>query len=49
MRIIFGGNLSIKWFLPCFRGGKTNLNFVETKNKKEKKIKNKKRFKRGLI
>ena len=47
MRIIFGGNLSLKWFLPCFKGGKRNFNPVETKNKKEKKSKNKKRFKRG--
>ena len=47
MRIIFGGNLSLKWFLPCFKGGKRNFNPVETKNKKEKKSKTKKRFKRG--
>ena len=51
MRIIFGGNFSLKWFLPCFRGGKRFFNSVVTKNQKEKKskskIKTKKRFKNG--
>ena len=51
MRIIFGGNFSLKWFLPCFRGGKRYFNSVVNKNKKEKKSKSKikKRFRNGLI
>ena len=44
MRLIFGGNFSLKWFFPCFKGGKKGV-FVFLKKKKmddfkEKKFKN---------
>ena len=47
MRIIFGGNFSPKWFLPCFKGGNRNLKLISIKNKKENRNKNKKKFKSG--
>ena len=46
MRIIFGGNFSLKWFFPCFSGGKKSVfSFLKKKNDD---FKNKK-FKRAIF
>ena len=47
MRLIFGGNFSLKWFFPCFAGGKKHV-FSFLKNKKNDDLKFKK-FKKAII
>ena len=47
MRLIFGGNFSLKWFFPCFAGGKKHV-FSFLKNKKNDDLKFK-RFKKAII
>jgi hypothetical protein len=48
MQIIFGGNFSIKWFLPCFEGGKKSVfSFLKKKNEGDN-LKNKK-YKKAVI
>ena len=50
MKIIFGGNFSLKWFFPCFKGGKNNFNSFLGKKTKETNNKAKKKFNRkGLL
>ena len=49
MRVIFGGKFSLKWFFPCFKGGKVNYNSFNPKNKKEIKHKIKKKLKNILF
>ena len=54
MRIIFGNNFYLKWFFPCFQGGRNDFNSYLTKKKKNNNVninKNKKKFnlKKGLF
>ena len=50
MGIIFGGKFSLKWFFPCFKGGKNNFNSFLIKATKENNNKVKKKFNRkGLF
>ena len=49
MRVIFGGKFSLKWFFPCFKGGRINYNSFNPKNKKEIKHKIKKKLKNILF
>ena len=38
MRLIFGGDFSLKWFFSCFSGGKNiYFLFLKKKNKKDNK------------
>ena len=47
MRLIFGGNFSLKWFCPCFSGGKKHVfSFLKKKNKDYFKSK---KFKKAII
>jgi len=47
MRLIFGGNFSLKWFFPCFSGGKKHVfTFLKKKNKDYFKSK---KFKKAII
>jgi len=47
MRLIFGGNFSLKWFFPCFSGGKKYIfSFLKRKNKDDYKHK---KFKKAII
>ena len=48
MQIIFGGNFSLKWFLPCFEGGKKNVFSFLKKNNESEPLKNKK-FQKAVI
>ena len=47
MRIIFGGDFSLKWFFPCFTGGKKGV-FSFLKKKSDDDLKTKK-FKKAII
>ena len=47
MRLIFGGKFSLKWFFPCFSGGKKQA-FSFLKNKKRDDLRFKK-FKKAII
>ena len=53
MRIIFGNSFYLKWFLPCFEGGRNDFNSFLTKKKKSNNVtsvnKSKKKFKKGLF
>ena len=47
MRIIFGGNFSLKWFFPCFSGGKKDIfSFLKKKNSNDFKSQ---KFKKAII
>ena len=47
MRIIFGGNFSLKWFFPCFSGGRKNVfSFLKKTNTDDFKSK---KFKKAII
>ena len=47
MNLIFGGNFSLKWFFPCFSGGKKNVfSFLKKSNKDDYKSK---KFKKAII
>ena len=47
MRIIFGGNFSLKWFFPCFSGGRKNVfSFLKKTNVDDFKSK---KFKKAII
>lgn len=47
MRIIFGGNFSLKWFFPCFSGGRKNVfSFLKKSNIDDF---NSKKFKKAII
>ena len=49
MRIIFGGRFSLKWFFPCFQGGKKGINSFLKKKTKNNSNKSKKKFKKTKI
>ena len=53
MRIIFGNNFYLKWFFPCFEGGRNDFNSYLTKKKKSNNDisinKSKRKFKKGLF
>ena len=40
MRIIFGNNFYLKWFFPCFQGGRNDFNSYLTKKKKNNNVNN---------
>ena len=48
MQIIFGSNFSLKWFFPCFKGGKKNVFSFLTKKNASDALKDKK-FKKAVI